>query len=54
MSEPAHAYTPSLIEPSDEHNLKLIENVHPASWINPEPAGRYHMVVIGAGTAGLV
>ena len=43
-----------MIEPLDEHNLKLIENVHPASWINPEPAARYHMVVIGAGTAGLV
>ncbi|HSG41473.1 MAG TPA: FAD-dependent oxidoreductase, partial [Thermoanaerobaculia bacterium] len=54
MSEPVRAYTPSLIEPSDEHNLKLIENVHPESWINPEPAARYHMVVVGAGTAGLV
>ncbi|HEX6902987.1 MAG TPA: mercuric reductase [Thermoanaerobaculia bacterium] len=42
------------IEPLDEHNRKLIDNVHPASWINPEPAARYHMVVVGAGTAGLV
>jgi pyruvate/2-oxoglutarate dehydrogenase complex dihydrolipoamide dehydrogenase (E3) component len=54
MSEPAIAHPPSLIEPLDEHNLKLVENVHPSSWINPEPAPRYHMVVIGAGTAGLV
>ncbi|HEV2843822.1 MAG TPA: mercuric reductase [Thermoanaerobaculia bacterium] len=54
MSEPARAHAPSLIEPLDEHNLKLIENVHPESWINPEPAERYHMVVVGAGTAGLV
>ena len=43
-----------LIEPRDEHNLRLIANVHPPDWVNPEPAERYHMVVIGAGTAGLV
>jgi pyruvate/2-oxoglutarate dehydrogenase complex dihydrolipoamide dehydrogenase (E3) component len=42
------------IEPQDEHNLQLIANVHPPDWVNPEPAARYHMVVIGAGTAGLV
>ena len=42
------------IEPRDEHNLRLIANVHPPDWVNPEPAPRYHMVVIGAGTAGLV
>ena len=29
-------------------------NVAPADWQNPTPAGRYHLVVIGAGTAGLV
>ncbi|HEX5717594.1 MAG TPA: mercuric reductase [Thermoanaerobaculia bacterium] len=43
-----------MIEPRDEHNLRLIANVHPEDWVNPEPAERYHMVVIGAGTAGLV
>jgi pyruvate/2-oxoglutarate dehydrogenase complex dihydrolipoamide dehydrogenase (E3) component len=42
------------IEPEDEHNLRLLENVHPPRWINPKPAARYHLVVIGAGTAGLV
>lgn len=52
MSEPALALSP--IEPPDEHNLRLVGNVHPPTWVNPEPAGRYHMVVIGAGTAGLV
>jgi pyruvate/2-oxoglutarate dehydrogenase complex dihydrolipoamide dehydrogenase (E3) component len=44
----------NLILPDDEHNRKLVENVHPSNWVNPEPAGRYNMVVIGAGTAGLV
>jgi len=40
--------------PLDEHNRKLMQNVHPLDWVNPEPSGRYNMVVIGAGTAGLV
>ena len=38
----------------DTHNQTLISNVHPPDWINPEPASRYNLVVIGAGTAGLV
>jgi pyruvate/2-oxoglutarate dehydrogenase complex dihydrolipoamide dehydrogenase (E3) component len=42
------------MEPFDEHNRKLVANVHPADWANPEPDGRYHLVAIGAGTAGLV
>ncbi len=42
------------ISPSDEHNLKLVANVHPPDWVNPEPEGRYNLVVVGAGTAGLV
>ena len=42
------------VSPLDEHNLKLIENVHPTRWTNPDPAGRYHLVVVGAGTAGLI
>lgn len=40
--------------PNDEYDRQLVENVHPPSWVNPEPDGRYHLVVIGAGTAGLV
>lgn len=40
--------------PADAHNLRLAANVHPADWRNPEPARRYNLVVIGAGTAGLV
>ena len=46
----------SIIEaqPLDGHNRQLVANVHPPDWKNPEPRPRYHMVVIGAGTAGLV
>lgn len=54
MAEPNVAPAPALVEPLDAHNLALIENVHPSSWVNPEPKERYHLVVIGAGTAGLV
>jgi pyruvate/2-oxoglutarate dehydrogenase complex dihydrolipoamide dehydrogenase (E3) component len=54
MSEPAIAHEPFPVEPMDEFNVELVDNVHPAWWVNPEPAPRYHMVVIGAGTAGLV
>lgn len=40
--------------PADEFNQKLVQNVHPLQWVNPQPGGRYNLVVIGAGTAGLV
>ncbi|NKE70267.1 mercuric reductase [Nitrospiraceae bacterium HYJII51-Mn-bac16s-1-B09] len=40
--------------PADEYNRTLIHNVHPPDWVNPEPTGRYNLIVIGAGTAGLV
>lgn len=42
------------LEPRDEFNLQLEANVHPPDWKNPVPTGRYNLVVIGAGTAGLV
>src|SRR5499425_1278285 len=40
--------------PDDEYNRTLVVNVAPPDWRNPTPAGRYNLVVIGAGTAGLV
>jgi pyruvate/2-oxoglutarate dehydrogenase complex dihydrolipoamide dehydrogenase (E3) component len=42
------------ILPRDEANLELLANVHPPDWRNPTPKDRYHLVVLGAGTAGLV
>ncbi len=42
-----------LIRPDDAHNRELIRNTHPLGWVNPAPQGRYNLVVIGAGTAGL-
>ncbi|WP_277058019.1 mercuric reductase [Trichlorobacter lovleyi] len=43
-----------LILPDTPQNRQLSENVHPCHWVNPEPAERYNLVVIGAGTAGLI
>jgi pyruvate/2-oxoglutarate dehydrogenase complex dihydrolipoamide dehydrogenase (E3) component len=45
---------PVEVLPRDSHNATLVANVHPPDWKNPAPAGRYDLVVIGAGTAGLI
>jgi len=42
------------ISPKDAYNEQLVSNVHPSLWINPEPEKIYNLVVIGAGTAGLI
>ena len=42
------------LQPDDLHNRALVANVHPPNWKNPSPTGRYNLVVVGAGTAGLV
>ena len=43
-------HTPVL--PWDSHNQRLVANVHPPDWVNPTPAPRYNLVVIGAGPIG--
>ncbi|MBN2321439.1 MAG: mercuric reductase [Acidobacteria bacterium] len=40
--------------PLDEHNNKLLKEVHPEDWRPPKPEPIYNLVVIGAGTAGLI
>jgi pyruvate/2-oxoglutarate dehydrogenase complex dihydrolipoamide dehydrogenase (E3) component len=45
---------PIQVPPDDEFNRQLVAHVHPRDWVNPCPTGRYNLVVIGAGTAGLV
>jgi pyruvate/2-oxoglutarate dehydrogenase complex dihydrolipoamide dehydrogenase (E3) component len=39
---------------ASETNQRLIANVHPPDWNNPKPTGKYNLVVIGGGSAGLV
>jgi pyruvate/2-oxoglutarate dehydrogenase complex dihydrolipoamide dehydrogenase (E3) component/uncharacterized membrane protein YdjX (TVP38/TMEM64 family) len=48
------SYAPPEIKPLDTYNQTLMANVHPSDWLNPLPAPKYNLVVIGAGTAGLV
>lgn len=43
-----------LILPDDAYNRALVAQVHPLDWKNPTPQDCYDLVVIGAGTAGLV
>jgi pyruvate/2-oxoglutarate dehydrogenase complex dihydrolipoamide dehydrogenase (E3) component len=40
--------------PFDEANAILMRTVAPKGWMAPAPKDRYHLVVVGAGTAGLV
>jgi len=42
------------LQPLDDHNRLLESRVHPPDWVNPRPEGTYNLVVVGAGTAGLV
>ncbi len=42
------------VQPNDVYNQTLLSNVHPPERVNPTPADRYHLVVLGAGTAGLI
>jgi pyruvate/2-oxoglutarate dehydrogenase complex dihydrolipoamide dehydrogenase (E3) component len=43
-----------LVLPDDEENRRLVGHVHPPGWTNPTPSGTYDLLVVGAGTAGLV
>ncbi len=42
------------VSPRDACNRALLGNVHPPEWRNPDPQPIYNLVVIGAGTAGLI
>ncbi|MEP7338180.1 MAG: mercuric reductase [Acidobacteriota bacterium] len=38
----------------DPHDQLMIENCHPPNHVNPTPTGKYNLIAIGAGSAGLV
>ena len=40
--------------PDDAHNARLLAQAHPRDWHNPVPRNPYNLVIIGAGTAGLI
>lgn len=37
-----------------DHDCELLANVRPPEWRNPQPAGPYQLLIVGAGPAGLV
>jgi pyruvate/2-oxoglutarate dehydrogenase complex dihydrolipoamide dehydrogenase (E3) component len=42
------------VSPMDGHNVKLLDLVHPKTWVDPTPKASYNLVVVGAGAGGLV
>ncbi len=38
----------------DRFHDYLVDQVHPPAWRNPKPAGKYNLVVIGAGPGGVI
>ncbi len=42
------------VSPLDVHNTALLDCVHPKAWVSPSPKPSYNLVVIGAGSGGLV
>lgn len=42
------------IPPFDAYNEELVGNAHPPAWQNPTPDGRYNLLIVGGGSAGLV
>jgi pyruvate/2-oxoglutarate dehydrogenase complex dihydrolipoamide dehydrogenase (E3) component len=53
-SPPSNWPSAVALPPYDAHNARLVAAVAPREWQNPAPKDRYHLVIIGAGTAGLV
>lgn len=49
----AQSQTRDSTAPQDAHERQRIAELRPQGWVNPEPAGRYPLVIVGAGPAGL-
>ena len=43
----------SITTPQDAYEDKRLADVHPQAWVNPEPADRYALIIVGAGSAGV-
>ena len=54
MNEADRTESGAALLSNDAFDAELLANVRPADWTNPQPAPCYNLVVIGAGTAGLV
>jgi pyruvate/2-oxoglutarate dehydrogenase complex dihydrolipoamide dehydrogenase (E3) component len=45
--------SPPSAPPDDRFHRALLHDVHPAAWRNPKFAGKYNLIVIGAGPGGI-
>eukprot|EP00730_Choanoeca_flexa_P015622 TRINITY_DN7215_c1_g1_i1.p1 TRINITY_DN7215_c1_g1~~TRINITY_DN7215_c1_g1_i1.p1 ORF type:complete len:669 (+),score=187.63 TRINITY_DN7215_c1_g1_i1:53-2059(+) len=52
--EAASELPAAALSPLDEHNISLLDKVHPPQWESPSAKPIYDLVVIGAGAGGLV
>jgi pyruvate/2-oxoglutarate dehydrogenase complex dihydrolipoamide dehydrogenase (E3) component len=50
---PIETLSPSMLA-RDAGNRTLLNNVHPEAWMNPRPADKYNLVVLGGGYAGIL
>ena len=51
----AHFADPRVIAPArSPESAERLANTHPTDWRNPKPLATYHLLVIGAGPAGLM
>jgi pyruvate/2-oxoglutarate dehydrogenase complex dihydrolipoamide dehydrogenase (E3) component len=50
----ASQFNGSVPTPDDAFEQRRLGDVHPEAWVNPTPADRYALVIVGAGPAGLV
>ena len=48
------SFSSDMLDPTDPYDHQLLGHVRPPDWVNPNPDGPYNIVVLGAGTAGLV
>lgn len=52
--ETTHSTARPTLLADDADDQRLLAHVHPRDWTNPIAKSRYHLVVVGAGTGGLV
>lgn len=51
---PNDVHVASHIWPLDDHNLRLLDHVHPTGWKDPTSQNKYDLVVIGGGMRNLL
>ncbi len=54
MNKDAASLIEHMLLVDDPHDRVVIENCHPPQYVNPTPSGKYNLIAIGAGAAGLV